>query len=205
MGSGQECERRLDPATRAPSTHGSRSGSEFHACRRYLLTEARQTASRPFGQAQTHTLILRSPLPRDLREQGFAGRSGLYTLGAGGRRFKSGRPDHTREGAAQGRVPSRLAGWRERRIAAATHTLTIEQMASSRVRRSAGLPTSPRHSCRLLRGGLTLAYYLVARKAYFVGSLFLHVHQPRTVARTDSPGTAEPEVHRDPDRQPAAV
>jgi hypothetical protein len=52
------------------------------------------------SDGKSHTLILPSPLGRDLREQGLAGRSALYTLGAGGRRFKSGRPDHTREGAA---------------------------------------------------------------------------------------------------------
>jgi hypothetical protein len=41
-----------------------------------------------------HTLILRLPLDYDLQKRGLASRSECANLGAGGRRFKSGRPDH---------------------------------------------------------------------------------------------------------------
>jgi hypothetical protein len=40
------------------------------------------------------TLIWRLPLDGDLQKQGLASRSECANLGAGGRRFKSGRPDH---------------------------------------------------------------------------------------------------------------
>jgi hypothetical protein len=40
------------------------------------------------------TLIWRPPLDSDLQKQGLASRSEYANLGAGGRRFKSGRPDH---------------------------------------------------------------------------------------------------------------
>ena len=41
------------------------------------------------------TLILQPPLDSDLQKQGLASRSECANLGAGGRRFKSGRPDHS--------------------------------------------------------------------------------------------------------------
>jgi hypothetical protein len=54
------------------------------------------------------TLILRLPLNGNLQKQGSAGRSECANLGAGGRRFKSGRPDQQHD-SLLGRVPRALS------------------------------------------------------------------------------------------------
>jgi hypothetical protein len=52
------------------------------------------------------TLIWRLPLDDHLLKQGLASRSECANLGAGGRRFKSGRPDHQHEPLTEAGAPA---------------------------------------------------------------------------------------------------
>ena len=82
------------------------------------------------------TLIWRPPLDSDLQKQGLASRSEFANLGAGGRRFKSGRPDHQHEPPAQQGCRRPSSGyWSTLPVASRSTTSSAWQLRDRHARR----------------------------------------------------------------------